>query len=70
MRILCAVIVPMGADAVRERRCEMKHKISWGFIIEAIILGLFIGIGIENCGKHIGKGISEIKITVITGGAK
>lgn len=72
MRILCAVIVPMGADAVRGRRCEMKHKrvISWGFIVEAIILGLFIGIGIENCGKHIGKGISEIKITVITGGAK
>ena len=50
----------------------MNHRIdiSWGFIIEAIILGLFIGIGIENCGKHIGKGISEIKITVITGETK
>ena len=50
----------------------MKHEIdiSWGFIVEAIILGLFIGIGIQNCGKYIGKGISEIKITVMTGGVK
>lgn len=50
----------------------MKHKIDirWGFIIEAIILGLFIGIGVQSCGKHIGKGISEVKITVMTGGVK
>ena len=50
----------------------MNHRIdiSWGFIVEAIILGLFIGIGAESCGRHIGRGISEIKITVITGGAR
>ena len=47
----------------------MKNSIhlSWGFIIEAIILGLLIGIGIEKCGKHIGEGISGIKITVVQG---
>ena len=43
-----------------------KIEISWGFIIEAIILGFFLGIGIESCGRYIGKGISEIKITVMT----
>ena len=50
----------------------MNHRIdiSWGFIIEAVILGLFIGIGVESCGRHIGRGISEIKITVITRGEK
>ena len=50
----------------------MNHRIdiSWGFIFEAIILGLFIGIGIQSCGKYIGKGISEIKVTVIAGGEK
>lgn len=55
-----------------EMRGEMNHRIdiSWGFIFEAIILGLFIGTGIQSCGKYIGKGISEIKITVITGGVK
>ena len=40
---------------------------SWGFIIEAIILGLLIGWGIESCGKHIGKGLSEIKIEIVQG---
>lgn len=47
----------------------MKNDINfnWGFIIEALILGLLIGMGIESCGKHIGKGISEIKITVVQG---
>ena len=49
------------------RRREVNHRIdiSWGFIIEAIILGLFIGSGIRSCGKYIGEGISEIKITVM-----
>lgn len=47
----------------------MKTDINfnWGFVIEAIVLGLLIGMGIESCGKHIGKGISEIKITVVQG---
>lgn len=40
----------------------------WGFIIESVILGFFIGIGIESCGKHIGEGISKIKITIVQGG--
>lgn len=42
-------------------------NINWGFIIESIILGFFIGVGIESCGRHIGKGISQIKITIVQG---
>lgn len=45
-------------------------NIHWGFIIESIILGFFIGVGIESCGKHIGEGISQIKITIVKGEAK
>ena len=50
----------------------MKNDINfhWGFVIEAIVIGLLIGWGVEACGKHIGKGISEIKITVVTGDEK
>ena len=47
----------------------MKHDINfhWGLVIEAIALGLLIGLGIEACGRHIGKGISEIKIAIVQG---
>lgn len=47
----------------------MKNDINfhWGFVFEAIVIGLLIGRGIESCGKHIGKGISEINITIVQG---
>lgn len=39
-------------------------------IIAYAILGFFIGLGIECAGRHIGYGISQIKITIIKGDAK
>lgn len=45
----------------------MDINIRWGFIVEAIILGIIIAIGIENAGRHIGKGMSQIKITIVQG---
>lgn len=47
----------------------MKTDINfhWEFIVEAMALGLFIGLGVASCGKYIGKGISEIKITIVQG---
>ena len=55
--------------ARRLEGAEMKNRIhiSWGFVIEATILGLLIGVGIEKCGEHIGEGISRIEITVVKG---
>lgn len=36
-------------------------------IIAYAILGFFIGLGIECAGKHIGYGLSQIKITIVQG---
>lgn len=36
-------------------------------IIAYFVLGLILATGIECCGKHIGKGISQIKITIVQG---
>ena len=44
---------------------DLGINIHWGFIIESIILSLIIGMGIESCGKHIGEGISQIRITIV-----
>ena len=39
--------------------------ISWGLVVEAIILGLLIGGGISECGKHIGKGLKSLTVNVV-----
>lgn len=36
-----------------------------GKIIAYAILGFFVGLGIECAGKHIGTGLSQIKITIV-----
>lgn len=44
-----------------------KHNvhISWGLVVEAIILGLLIGGGISTCGKHIGEGLKSLTVNVV-----
>ena len=44
-----------------------KHNvhISWGLVVEALILGLLIGGGISECGKHIREGLKSLTVNVI-----
>lgn len=44
-----------------------KHNvhISWGLVVEAIILGLLIGGGISECGKHIGNGLKSLNMNIV-----
>lgn len=44
-----------------------KHNVhfDWGFIVEALILGVLIGGGISECGKHIGNGLKSLKVNIV-----